>query len=168
VTGDQLMNLEDFHQLLGLSNTDRELIDAIAEHGGNVADLSPEDIRELGTDHLNLSQKGLSLAFQSRVRFEMSRGTPRGEGPFVFGGMFYYPDGGTDLSPYEGPAPFASEGVRNRADALRVYGEPSRTEEDDGEIDWDQWSRDGRQVRASYREDLVIDTVSVSVPMMKR
>lgn len=45
---------------------------------------------------------------------------------------------------------------------------PSRTEEDDGEIDWDQWSKDGRQVCASYREDLLIDTVSVSVPMRRK
>ncbi|ANH67316.1 hypothetical protein [Mitsuaria sp. 7] len=162
------MNIEDFHQLLGLSNTDQELVAAIAEHGGNVADLSAKNIRELGTDYVNLSEKGLSLAFQSRARFEDSRGTPRGEGPYVLSGMFYYPHGGTDLSTYAGPAPFASDSVRNREDALRAYGEPSRTEEDDDEIEWDQWSKDGRQLRTSYSEDLQIDTVSVSVPMVKR
>jgi hypothetical protein len=162
------MNIEDFHQLLGLSNTDQELVAAIAEHGGNVADLSAKNIRELGTDYVNLSEKGVSLAFQSRARFEDSRGAPRGEGPYVLSGMFYYPHGGTDLSTYEGPAPFASEGVRNREDALRAYGAPSRTEEDDDEIEWDQWGKDGRQLRTSYSEDLQIDTVSVSVPMVKR
>jgi hypothetical protein len=162
------MNIEDFHQLLGMTNANHELISAIGEHGGNVADLSPKNIRELGTDYVNLSEKGLSLAFQSRTRFEGSRGTPRGEGPYVLSGMFYYPHGGTDLGTYTGPAPFASEGIRNRDDALRVYGDPSRTEEDDDEIEWDQWGKDGRQLRASYREDLQIDTVSISVPMVKR
>ena len=34
-------------------------------------------------------------------------------------------------------------------EALRLYGEPSRTEADDDEIDWDQWGREGRQLRAN-------------------
>ena len=162
------MRIEGLHELLGLTSMDQTLISAIAEHGGNVSDLSAKNIRELGTDHVNLSEKGLSLAFQSRARFEDSRGQPLGEGPYVLAAMFYYPNGGTDLSAYAGPAPFVSEPVRNREEALRLYGEPSRTESDDDEIDWDQWGRAGRQLRASYREDLTIDTVSVSVPMLKK
>lgn len=164
----RVMNAEDLHLVLGMTNTDQPLISAIAEHGGNVADLSAKNIRELGTDYVNLGEKGLSLAFQSRARFEDSRGQPRGEGPYVLAAIFYYPNGGTDLSPYSGPAPFVSEPLRNREEALSAYGEPTRTEADDDEIDWDQWGREGRQLRANYREDLTIDTVSVSAPMAKK
>lgn len=162
------MSIDNLHQLLGMTNTEQDLISAIAEHGGNVADLSAKNIRELGTDFVNLGDRGLSLAFQARARYEDSRGSPRGEGPYVLVAIFYYPNGGTDLEAYTGPAPFASDGVFNRDDALRVYGKPDRTEEDDDEIDWDQWKKDERQLRASYRADLRIDTVSVSVPMGQR
>ncbi len=56
----------------------------------------------------------------------------------------------------------------NRDDALTAYGKPDLTEEDDDEIDWDQWIKETRQVRTSYRSDLTISTILVSVPMVKR
>ncbi len=58
------MKIENLYELLGLTNTDEALVSAIAAHGGNVADLSPKNIRDLGTDYVEISDKGVSLAFQ--------------------------------------------------------------------------------------------------------
>ncbi|ALV07676.1 hypothetical protein DES44_1244 [Roseateles depolymerans] len=160
------MRTEMLYQILGLTNTDESLISAIAEIGGKVETLSPKNIRELGTDYVNITNRGISLAFQARARFEMSRGTPRGAGPYVLSGIFYYPHGGEDLDPYVGCAPFSASPVSTRDEALLHYGTPDRTEEDEEEIDWDQWSKEARQLRTSYRSDLTISTISVSIPLL--
>ena len=164
----QNMEAENLYLLLGLTNTDETLVAAIASQGGSVENLSPRNIRDLGTDYVNVQNKGISLAFQSRARFEETRGSPRGDGAYVLTTIFYYPNGGEDLEPYMGQAPFASHSVSSRAEALLNYVRPDRTEEDDDEIDWDEWRKDGHQVRVSYFSDLTVSTILVSIPMMKR
>ena len=48
------MNIENIHQLLGLSNTDAQLADAIQAHGGSVAALSPKTLSAEGSDFVHL------------------------------------------------------------------------------------------------------------------
>ena len=162
------MKIQDLNQLLGLTNTDQALIDAISQLGGDVAKLSAKKMREEGSDFVNLVDAGVSLAFLTRAGYESDHATPRGAGPFVFGAAFYYPFGGSEVEAFAGPSPFADSTLQTREDALRAYGTPDITEEDDDEIDWDEWEKDGLQVRVSYKSDLRISDISVAVPMVDR
>lgn len=162
------MNIENIHQLLGLSNTDAQLADAIQAHGGSVAALSPKTLSAEGSDFVHLKAKGVSLTFVPRAAFELKRGEPRGRGPYIFAGAFFYPAGDDHVDGYAGIAPFGQSAVTTRESALCVYGEPQRSMEDEAVFEWDQWTFDGRQVRTYYRDGALVDHISVSVPMMKR
>ena len=161
------MKLEKFSELLGWTTTDADLVSAVKSYGVSVEDLSKSELSETGQDFLFLKAEGLELSFSPRARFTVTRGEPKGSGPVVLTGMFYRPTGSDDVDPYQGPAPFAKESIQSREDALRLYGKPEKTEEDDGEIDWDQWKFEGFQVRVYYRGP-EIHSISVSVPMLKK
>lgn len=162
------MNIENIHQLLGLSNTDAQIIEAIEANGGSVSTLSPKKLSSEGSDFVHLKAKGVSLTFVPRAAFQMRRGEPRGDGPYIFAGAFFYPAGAEDVDAYSGIAPFGQAQVATREDALRVYGEPQRSMEDDDVFEWDQWMFDGRQVRTNYSDGVQIDNISVSVPMVQK
>lgn len=162
------MNIENIHQLLGLSNTDAQLTAAIEAHGGTVSELSPKTLSSEGSDFVHLKAKGVSLTFVPRAAFQLKRGEPRGGGPYIFAGAFFYPAGDDHVDGYAGIAPFGQSAVTTRESALRVYGAPQRSMEDEAVFEWDQWTFDGRQVRTYYRDGALVDNISVSVPMLKR
>lgn len=160
------MKNTSFAHLLGLTTTDRALIDAIADHGGDVARLSSRKISELGSDFVFLNATGVVLSFVTRAEFEASyERTPRGDGPYVLTTVFHYPQGSDHVEPYSGHAPFSERQLTTRAEALSTYGAPARTKGSEGEVTWDQWLIDGSQVRASYDDDQAVVTFSISVPM---
>ncbi|WP_416762582.1 hypothetical protein ACNI65_09400 [Roseateles sp. So40a] len=158
------MRIEELHNVLGLTNVDALLQQAIEAAGGSVQVLSPKKIRELGSDFVNINDKGVSLSFLSRGDYEDEHGVPRGAGPYVLACIFYFPFGEGDAQAYEGVAPFADASLKSRDDALRAYGAPHKTEEDEGEIEWDEWIKGGRQLRVSYTSELAIQDISVAVP----
>lgn len=158
------MRIEELHNVLGLTNVDAPLQQAIEAEGGSVQVLSPKKFRDLGSDFVNLNDKGVSLSFLTRSDFEDEHGVPGGAGPYVLSCIFYFPFGEGDAQPYEGVAPFSGAALKSRDDALQAYGAPHKTEDDDGEIEWDEWIKDGRQLRVSYTSELAIQDISVSVP----
>lgn len=162
------MSIENIHQLLGLSNTDAQIVEAIEAHEGSISSLSAKKLSSEGSDFVHLKSKGVSLTFVPRAAFQLKRGEPRGDGPYIFAGAFFYPAGAADVDAYMDIAPFGQAAVATREDALRVYGEPERSMEDDDVFEWDQWTFDGRQVRTYYSDGAQIDNISVSVPMMQR
>lgn len=160
------MSITKFPELLGLTNTDSALINAIAENGGDVTQLSPKKVRELGSDFVFLPAKGVVLSFATRAKFESSYDTtPRGDGPYVLTTMFCYPYGSEHVDAYVDIAPLSECVVRDRKDALAAYGEPARTKGSDDEVVWDQWRLNGIQVRTTYDDERSVLTISVSIPM---
>lgn len=130
--------------------------------------LSEKKLSSEGSDFVHLKAKGVSLTFVPRAAFQLKRGEPRGDGPYIFAGAFFYPAGAADVDAYVGIAPFGQSAVATREDALRVYGKPQRSMEDDDVFEWDQWTFVGRQVRTYYSDGAQIDNISVSVPMAQR
>jgi len=160
------MNPEQFFTLVGLTNTDAVLVDAIQANGASIEDLSPKKLKELTTDFVQFKQLGVVLAFTPKGFFESHHGMdPRGNGPYALDGVIYYPNGSASLSAYLSTLPFASGPVNTRDQALAAFGEPQETEEDDGDIDWDIWKRDDLQVHVDYKSDLSVKTVTYSFPM---
>jgi hypothetical protein len=162
------MNQENLHQLIGLTNVDTQLIQTLGEFGADVKTLSLKRLKELDVDHIHLPKNGISLGFEPRAAFESDHGVaPRGEGPYVLSTVFYFPEGSGDTEAYKGVAPFASAAVTTREQALAAYGEPTETEEEDGEIDWDFFNVHDHLVKVSY-DDRTVSTISVSMLWLDR
>lgn len=162
------MQLEQFPMLLGLSNTDDAVIRAIAAHDASVTELSAKKLSAEGSDFVELKAKGLSLAFVPRSAFEQRRGTPCGAGPYILAGLLYHPAGANGMDAYTGSAPLAQGTVHSRDQAQQAYGPPERSMDDDGVPEWDQWTIEGRQLRINYRDGNAVESISISVPLLKR
>lgn len=152
--------------LVGMTNTDSAVIDAIQAHGGSIDALSPTKLKEQTTDFVQLTDLGIALAFTPREFFSRNYRDPIGAGPYAMSGVFYYPNGAAKVSAYRGPLPFSSGPVSNRDEALAAFGAPLETEEEDGDVYWDLWIKgDGRQLKVDYNDELKVKTVLVSFPM---
>lgn len=160
------MNPADFPRLLGLTNTDDALIQAVVAHAEGDASLSPAKLQKLRADFVMLEALGVVFAFASREQFQREYGEPRGPGPRVLSGVFYYPEGSDEVEPYEGPAPLLEVAVVDREEALAAYGEPEATEEDSGVVEWDQWSLGGIELGVDYDEDEVVLSLTATLPLL--
>ncbi|MDA5241273.1 hypothetical protein EXN32_20890 [Agrobacterium tumefaciens] len=162
---DKGMNAERLFTLVGMTNTDHDVIDAIKANGGSIDALSPKKLKDLTIDFVRLNNLGVALAFTPKELFSRNYRDPIGSGPMAMSGVFYYPNGAAMVSPYLGSIPFSSRPVGNRDEALAAFGKPQETEEEDGDVYWDIWMKDGRQVKADYNDELAVKTVLVSFPM---
>ncbi len=165
------MTPDHFPQLLGLTNTDEALIAAIMANASGDAKLTPKKVQDLTADFVMLRQAGVVMSFSTRETHTSDFGAPRGDGPRVLSGLFYYPLGSEEVDPYAGIAPLAAGPVRTREDALAAYGEPTDSEMDDADgdddaIEWEQWHLQGVELTADYDDDEQVVTLTVSLPMV--
>lgn len=154
-----------FPQLLGLTNTDEALHQAVAPHAQGDAALTPARIQKLKSDFLMLTDLGVVLSFSARDAFQRDYGAPRGEGPRVLSSIFYYPQGSEEVEPYEGLAPLSDVAVEIREEALAAYGEPEASDGEDTAIEWEQWVVQGTEISADYDEDGEVLCLTVALPM---
>ena len=159
------MNADRLFTLVVMTNTDDDVINAIKVNGGSIDSLSPKKLKELTTDFVQLNELGIALAFTPKDFFSRNYREPTGSGPYAMSGVFYYPNGSAKVSAYLGLIPFSNGPVGNREEALAAFGEPQETEEEDGDVYWDVWMKDGRQVKVDYNDELAVKTVLVSFPM---
>lgn len=159
------MNADQLFVLVGMTNTDPEVMNAIKACGGSVEALSPKKLKDLTIDFVQLNELGVALAFTPREFYARNYRDPIGAGPYAMSGVFYYPNGTAKVSAYRGAIPFAEGPVRTREEALTAFGGPRETEEEDGDIYWDIWMRDGHQIKVDYNDALAVKTVLVSFPM---
>lgn len=167
------MNPELFPHLLGLTNLDEALHQAVAAHANGDVALTPARIQKLKSDFLMLTELGVVFSFSSRDAFQREYGAPRGEGPRVLSGIFYYPQGSEEVEPYEGIAPLGEATVETREEALAAYGEPEASDGEDDAVEWEQWVvqavvQEVEQVvelSADYDEDGEVLCLTAALPM---
>lgn len=161
------MEISKFPNLLGLTNTELVLVDALSANGGSVEGLSPKKFKELGTDFVFLPSKGIEIAFTTRATYESDyEKAATGDGPYAVAGLFFHLHGTEQVEPYKGLAPFVEVAVTNREEALETYGAPIKTKGAAGEVVWDQWRIEGHHLRINYADDQSVITISVSYPMV--
>lgn len=158
------MNADQLFALVGSTNLDSTLIDALKANGGSIDELSPRKLKELTVDFVHLADKGVALSFIPREFFAKDYHEPAGTGPFAVNTVFYYPNGSDKVSPYQGRVPFADTPVRTREEALAAFGPPDTTDEEDGEIFWDLWSKEGQLIQVEYDQNLAVNFVAVGIP----
>ncbi len=139
-------------------------MEAVKVHGGSIDSISAKKMREFDSASIALKDKGIELAFRSRESYLKDYGAPKGEGPYVMAAVFYFPTGSSKYSAYQGKIPLTEGPVTDRDQAFAAFGEPSETEEEDGEIYGDLWTIDGRLVGVDYRDDLSVSVISVGFP----
>lgn len=159
------MNADQLFVLVGMTNTEAEVIDAIKAIGGSVDALSPKKLKDLTIDFVQFNGLGVALAFTPKEFYARNYRDPIGAGPYAMSGVFYYPNGTAKVSAYLGGIPFAGGPVRNREEALAAFGDPQETEQEDGDVYWDIRMRDGRQIKVDYNDALAVKTVLISLPM---
>lgn len=158
------MTLNDLLPFLGHSELDTHFEQLLKSAGASMQSLSPKTLRTEGSDAIELKPLGLELAFWEREDYERKMGAPKDAGKAILAAVFAYGPGGKSFKPYQGPIPFGSGPVAGREEALAAFGPPDSTEEDDGVVEWDQWTKEGLQVRATYNDDGSLWNLSYSVP----
>jgi hypothetical protein len=158
------MTLNELLPFLGHSELDTNLEQLLKSAGASMQSLSAKTLRAEGSDALELKPLGLELAFWEREGYEQKMGAPKDAGQAILAAVFAYGPGGKRFKPYTGSIPFGSGPVAGREAALAAFGPPDTTEEDDDVVEWDQWIRDGLQVRATYNDDGSLWNLSYSVP----
>jgi hypothetical protein len=159
------MELNALLPFLGHSEQDSGLSDLLATAGFDVSLMPGRAQRGGGTGHCELNALGIELAFQFHTDYKHSYGVPMDGGKAILSAIFVYGQPAKKRKAYVGPIPFSSGPIHDRDDALREFGVPYHTEEEDGEIDWDHWMKGNVQVGAFYREDTSLKYVSFTVPL---
>ncbi|MFM9924880.1 hypothetical protein VLK31_17945 [Variovorax sp. H27-G14] len=158
------MTLNDLLPLFGYSELNADLDQLLSSAGTSVRSLSAKTLRAEGSDAIELKPLGLELAFWEREGYERKVATPKDTGNAIFVAAFAYGPGSKSFKPYVGPVPFSKGPIATREDALREFGAPTLTEEEDDVVEWDQWLKEGLQVRATYQDDGALWNLSFSVP----
>ncbi|MBT2118901.1 hypothetical protein KK141_11250 [Dyella sp. LX-66] len=157
------MELDDLLAFLGYSELNTGLNQLLNSAGARIQTLSRKTLRIEGSDAIELKSLGLELAFWERETYERKIATPKDTGKAIFVAAFAYGSGSKGFKPYQGSIPFSNGPITHREDALREFGIPAITEADDV-VDWDQWIKDGLQVRATYQDDGSLWNLSFSTP----
>lgn len=158
------MTLDELLPFFGTSELDAGLAQRLKSAGSDIGSISKKKLRVQGMEGIELHDKGLALTFNEREDYIETYGTPKDAGEAILVAAFAYGAGGKAFKPYAGPIPFSRGPIATRQEALREFGAPHRTEEEDGVIEWDEWIKDGLQVRTTYRDDGSVKIVSFSVP----
>lgn len=157
------MNADKFVELIGFTETDQALVDAVQAHGGDMTGLTPKRFRDYGNAYVRFPEQGMELVFVPLSMYKEERGQPKGNGKYALEAVFYFPNGGDD-EPYTGVAPFSNAPIKTRADALALYGEPADSEETDGVAESDDWQKGDLQVSCAYHDDQSIANICVMPP----
>ncbi|WP_114836168.1 hypothetical protein U0027_25265 (plasmid) [Agrobacterium tumefaciens] len=64
---DKGMNADRLFTLVGMTNTDHDVIDAIKANGGSIDALSPKKLKDLTIDFVGLNDLGVVLAFTPKL-----------------------------------------------------------------------------------------------------
>lgn len=158
------MTLNDLLPFFGHSEWDTNLDQRLKSAGASLQSLSAKTLRAEGSDAIELKSLGLELAFWEREAYERKMGAPKDAGKAILAAVFAYGPGGKSFKPYTGPIPFSGGPIVKRQDALAEFGAPDVTEEDGDVVEWDQWIKDGLQVRATYHDDGSLWNLSFSMP----
>lgn len=158
------MTLNDLLPFLGHSELNTNLDQLLKSVGASIHSLSVKTLRAEGSDAIELKSLGLELAFWEREGYERKMGAPKEAGKAILAAVFAYGPGGKRFKPYTGPVPFSGGPIVRRQEALAQFGAPDVTEDDDDVVEWDQWAKDGLQVRATYHDDGSLWNLSFSVP----
>lgn len=163
------MKLNDLLPFFGHSELNSDLAQLLKSAGASIQSLSPKTLRTEGSDAIELKSLGLELAFWERGGYERKiAAPPKDAGAAILVAAFAYGAGSKAFKPYTGPIPFSNGPIINRQDALREFGTPHETEEEDNVVEWDQWIKDGLQVRATYHNDSSLWNLSFSVPFKRQ
>lgn len=158
------MTLDDLLPYLGCSEQNVELAKLLAGVGFDIAVMPGRAQKNFGLGFCELSDLGIELAFNFHTDFKERYGLPRDAGKAIFSGIFAYDNPSKKRRAYIGPIPFSRGPIHARADALREFGPPLRIETEDGIVEWDQWMKEGLQVRTTYRDDGSLSNLMVSIP----
>jgi hypothetical protein len=158
------MTLTELLPFIGCSELNAGLAELMKSAGGSISSLSMKKLRSQGVEGMEFHAQGLSLTFNEREDYIRTYAEPKDAGEAILVAVFAYVAGSKTFTPYTGPIPFSTGPVATREDALREFGTPARTEEEDDVIEWDQWLKDGFQMRARYRDDGAVKIVSITLP----
>jgi hypothetical protein len=158
------MTLHELLPYFGASERDAGLARLLQSAGSDIGSISKKKLRVQGMEGIELHDKGLALTFNEREDYLETYGTPKDAGEAILVAAFAYGAGSKTFKPYTGPIPFSKGPIASRQAALGEFGAPHQSEEEDGVIEWDQWLKDGWQVRATYRDDGSVKIISFSVP----
>lgn len=158
------LTLHELLTFLGASELDAGLARLLKSAGSDIGSISRKKLRMQGMEGIELHDKGLALTFNEREDYIETYGMPKDAGEAILVAVFAYGAGSKTFKPYAGPIPFSKGPIANRQDALREFGTPYRTEEEDDVIEWDEWNKDGLQVRTTYRDEGSVKIISFSVP----
>jgi hypothetical protein len=160
------MTLDKLLPYLGSSEQNRELADLLASVGFDISVMPGRVQRGAGTGHCELNSLGIELAFYFHTDYKSRFGAPKNDGKAILSAIFAHGNANKVRKAYVGPFPFSPGPIHNRHEALRGFGTPLRTEEDDGIVEWDQWMKSGLQVRTEYSEDGSLFVCMYSVPFI--
>ncbi len=159
-----MLTLNELLPFIGCSERNAELDRLLKSAGKGIAALSMRKLRSQGVEGIELRPQGLALTFNEREDYIQTYAEPKDEGEAILVAIFAYGAGGKTFQAYAGPIPYSAGPIVNREDALREFGAPLRTEIDEGVIEWDQWLKDGFQMRATYRVDGSLLRLSFTIP----
>lgn len=159
------MIVSDFLPYLGHSEQNDGLTTLLASLGFDVSKMPAKAQRGYGSASYELNGLGVELTFEFHTNYTQAYGPPKDGGKAILAAIFAYDRPGTKRSAYTGAIPYTGGPIHNRTEALREFGVPFHTEQDDEEIEWDYWMKDGLQVGAFYRPDATITYISFSVPL---
>jgi hypothetical protein len=158
------MTLNELLPFFGYSELNSNLAQLLKSAGADIQSLSTRTLRAEGSDAIELKSLGLELAFWERDIYEQKITSPKDAGKAILVAVFAYGPVSKGFKPYLGPIPFSDGPITKREDALREFGTPQETEVDKDIVEWDQWAKDGLQVRATYHDDASLWNLSFSTP----
>ena len=158
------MTLNELLPFLGCSERDAGLAALLKAAGADIASISMKKLRVQGMEGIEIKPHGLALTFSERDDYIATYAVPKDAGEAILVAAFAYGAGSKTFKAYAGPVPFAKGNVADREDALREFGAPARTEEEDDVVEWDQWTKDGLHLRATYRNDGSLKVLMIAVP----
>lgn len=124
---------------------------------------TPKKLKEYGSVHLVLEEHGIDLDFCDKKTAKEKYVGIQEDGDAIFIGIFLYPNGASDYKKISFPIGFGADDCLSREDALRTFGTPSQTWEDEGIVEWDRWTIDNFTIAADYSETQKISIWTISL-----
>lgn len=152
------MDMEAWRRLLGKSQDDRELREALATAG-------VKKLPKLGANRtdvrFDLEGHGLWLIMTDEAYLEELEDQDIGEGPLILSGVTAYLDVSASRDLYKGKLPYNVTVDMTKADLRKTLGRPT---ESNDENRWDVWSRDGLKVFVRHTKTLTLKSFGIMLP----